>query len=185
MDVHMPLRARVYSSDANTGHYRYLVYATWFVHFVAVAMNVVVVVPDRSWQCAGGGQGAGWKGVKDDGGKEATDDQTVVTTCSSITIKKSNVSAMAPKKTPVPDQAALSQQIVDANPAVELLLTSDPARARVLATQIEGLNAQRRLLTSQVTDAAEAQLRQHPELLTEPAIVLSHPNWPGGVVGIA
>jgi len=72
----------------------------------------------------------------------------------------------------------------DANPTVELLLTQDPARARVLATQIEGLNAQRRLLTSQVTEAAEAQLRANPELLTEPAIVLSHPNWPGGVVGI-
>ena len=72
----------------------------------------------------------------------------------------------------------------DANPAVELLLTEDPARARVLAAQIEGLNAQRRLLTSQVTEAAEAQLRDHPELLTEPAIVLTHPNWPGGVVGI-
>ena len=75
-------------------------------------------------------------------------------------------------------------RLSDANPAVELLLTQDPARARVLAAQIEGLNVQRRLLTSQVTEAAEAQLREHPELLTEPAIVLSHPNWPGGVVGI-
>jgi len=75
-------------------------------------------------------------------------------------------------------------RLSDANPAVELLLTNDPARARVLAAQIEGLNAQRRLLTSQVYEAAEAQLREHPELLTEPAIVLSHPNWPGGVVGI-
>ncbi len=72
----------------------------------------------------------------------------------------------------------------DANPAVELLLTTDPARARVLAAQIEGLNAQRRLLTSQVYEAVEAQLRANPDLLTEPAIVLSHPNWPGGVVGI-
>ena len=72
----------------------------------------------------------------------------------------------------------------DANPAVDLLLTNDPARARVLATQIEGLNAQRRLLTSQVYEAAEAQLRENPALLAEPAIVLSHPNWPGGVVGI-
>ncbi len=72
----------------------------------------------------------------------------------------------------------------DANPAVELLLTQDPARARVLAAQIEGLNAQRRLLTSQVYEAAEAQLRENPGLLAEPAIVLSHPNWPGGVVGI-
>ena len=75
-------------------------------------------------------------------------------------------------------------RLSDANPAVELLTTNNPSRARVLATQIEGLNAQRRLLTSQVTDAAEAQLRANPELLTEPAIVLSHPNWPGGVVGI-
>ncbi|MDP1715314.1 MAG: single-stranded-DNA-specific exonuclease RecJ [Anaerolineales bacterium] len=72
----------------------------------------------------------------------------------------------------------------DANPAVELLLTQDPARARVLATQIEGLNAQRRLLTSQVYEAAEAQLKANPDLLSEPAIILSHPNWPGGVVGI-
>lgn len=72
----------------------------------------------------------------------------------------------------------------DANPAVELLLTQDSARARVLAAQIEGLNSQRRLLTSQVYEAAEAQLRENPDLLAEPAIVLSHPNWPGGVVGI-
>jgi single-stranded-DNA-specific exonuclease len=40
------------------------------------------------------------------------------------------------------------------------------------------------LLTSQVTEAAEAQLRENPDLLTQPAIILSHPNWPGGVVGI-
>ncbi|MBE7436121.1 MAG: single-stranded-DNA-specific exonuclease RecJ [Anaerolineales bacterium] len=72
----------------------------------------------------------------------------------------------------------------DANPAVELLLTDDSARARVLAAQIEGLNAQRRMLTKQVTDAAEAQLRESPQLLNQPVIILSHPNWPGGVVGI-
>ncbi len=72
----------------------------------------------------------------------------------------------------------------DANPAVELLLTQDSARARVLAAQIEGLNMQRRMLTSQVFQAAEAQLKANPALLEEPAIVLSHPGWPGGVVGI-
>ncbi|MCK7480945.1 MAG: DHH family phosphoesterase [Candidatus Moduliflexus flocculans] len=83
---------------------------------------------------------------------------------------------------PAPERAF--GRLSDANPAVELLITNDPARARVLAAQIEGLNAQRRLLTSQVTEAAEAQLRDNPDLLTEPAILLSHPNWPGGVVGI-
>ena len=72
----------------------------------------------------------------------------------------------------------------DANPAVELLLTQDSGRARVLAAQIEGLNMQRRMLTSQVYQAAEAQLKSNPELLEEPAIVLAHSGWPGGVVGI-
>jgi len=72
----------------------------------------------------------------------------------------------------------------DANPAIELLITNNSARARVLAAQIEGLNAQRRLLTSQVYQSAEAQLKENPKLLDEPAIVLSHLNWAGGVVGI-
>jgi single-stranded-DNA-specific exonuclease len=72
----------------------------------------------------------------------------------------------------------------DANPAVELLTTSDPARARVLATQLENYNAQRQLLCSQVTLAAEAQLRADPALLAKPVLVLGHSSWPGGVVGI-
>ena len=72
----------------------------------------------------------------------------------------------------------------DANPAVDLLLSHDPVRARVIATQIEGLNSQRRLLTNQVYEAAEAQLRDTPERLSEPAILLVNENWPGGVVGI-
>jgi single-stranded-DNA-specific exonuclease len=75
-------------------------------------------------------------------------------------------------------------RLSDANPAVELLLSHDPARARVLAAQIEGLNAQRRLLTNQVFEAAEAQLRKDPDLLSEPAIILTNQSWPGGVVGI-
>ena len=73
----------------------------------------------------------------------------------------------------------------DANPIVELLLTHNPSRANVLAAQIEGLNAQRQLLTSQVTRAAEAQLQADPSLLDYPVLVLSNPSWPGGVIGIA
>ncbi len=72
----------------------------------------------------------------------------------------------------------------DANPIVEFLTTSDPVRVHVLATQLEGLNTQRKLLCDQVYRAAEAQLREKPELLIQPVIVLSHPLWPGGVVGI-
>ncbi len=75
-------------------------------------------------------------------------------------------------------------RLSDANPAVELMLTKDSARARVLATQIEGLNAQRQLLTRQVWEAAEALLQKETDLLNEPVLVLAHPHWPGGVVGI-
>ena len=75
-------------------------------------------------------------------------------------------------------------RLADANPAVELLTTTDPVRARVLATQLEGLNTQRQLLCNQVTRAAEAQLRLDPSLLAQPVLVLAHPTWPGGVVGI-
>jgi single-stranded-DNA-specific exonuclease len=75
-------------------------------------------------------------------------------------------------------------RLSDANPAVELLITNDPSRARVLAAQLEGLNAQRKLLTNQVYQAAEAQLRADPSILTQPAIILANPAWPGGVIGI-
>jgi single-stranded-DNA-specific exonuclease len=72
----------------------------------------------------------------------------------------------------------------DANPAVELLTTTDSGRARVLATQLENYNAQRQLLCNQVTQAAEAQLRSNPTLLANPVLLLGHSAWPGGVVGI-
>lgn len=72
----------------------------------------------------------------------------------------------------------------DANPAVELLTTNDKGRARILAAQLEGLNSQRRLLTNQVYQAAENQLNENPSLKANPAIILGHPAWPGGIVGI-
>lgn len=72
----------------------------------------------------------------------------------------------------------------DANPVVELLSTSDPVRARVLAAQLEALNVERKLRCDQVTQAAEAQLQANPELLAQPVIILAHPLWPGGIVGI-
>jgi len=75
-------------------------------------------------------------------------------------------------------------RLADANPAVELLTTSDPVRARVLATQLEGLNTQRQLLCNQVTRAAEAQLHANPALAALPVLILDNTAWPGGVVGI-
>jgi single-stranded-DNA-specific exonuclease len=72
----------------------------------------------------------------------------------------------------------------DANAAVDLLLSQDKVRGRVLALQIEGLNTQRKLLTAQVHHAAEEQLVSDPALLRQPVLLLEHPSWPGGVLGI-
>jgi single-stranded-DNA-specific exonuclease len=75
-------------------------------------------------------------------------------------------------------------RLADANVAVELLTTDSLERARVLATELEGLNAKRKLLCDQVFRAAQAQIERDPSLLEHSALVLSHPSWPAGVIGI-
>ncbi len=75
-------------------------------------------------------------------------------------------------------------RLSDAADSVELLATSDMARAAVLANQLEGMNAQRKLESSFVQASAESLLENDPTLLTYAVIVLSHPEWKGGVVGI-
>lgn len=72
----------------------------------------------------------------------------------------------------------------DANPVVEFFTTPDAARARILALQLHGLNVERRLLTSQVMQGALALVDREPDLLREPALVLAHPAWPAGIIGI-
>ncbi len=76
-------------------------------------------------------------------------------------------------------------RLADAAEGVELLTTSDPVRARTLATELEGLNAQRQWLTKQVTDAAVAQIEREPALLHDyQVLLLSHPTWPPGIIGV-
>jgi len=75
-------------------------------------------------------------------------------------------------------------RLSDANPIVEFLTTPDPGRARLLALELEGLNARRKLLTDQVYQAALAQIDQDNSLLDAAALVLAHPAWPAGVLGI-
>jgi single-stranded-DNA-specific exonuclease len=75
-------------------------------------------------------------------------------------------------------------RLADANPAVELLTTEDPSRAQVLAQDLEALNARRQLLTRQVLEAALRQIDRDPTLLASPVLILAHPEWPAGVIGI-
>jgi len=75
-------------------------------------------------------------------------------------------------------------RLSNANSIVEFLTTDDPLRARVLAYELEGLNANRRLLSDQVYRAAVALLENDSTLLQYNTIVLNHPTWPAGVIGI-
>ena len=73
----------------------------------------------------------------------------------------------------------------DANLAVDFLTTSDPERARTLAVQLEGLNAERKLQVEQIYGAAQSQIERDPALLDSAVLILSHPLWTGGIIGIA
>jgi len=75
-------------------------------------------------------------------------------------------------------------RLEDATVSVELLTTRDAIRAGQLAARLERLNQERRLLTSQTTRAASEMIERDPSLLNFNALVLAHPNWHAGVVGI-
>ncbi len=83
----------------------------------------------------------------------------------------------------VPRLNALGR-LSDANPAVEFLTTQDEARARLLARQLESLNLQRQWLTAQVMQSVEMRLKENPELLESPVLMIENPSWPGGVLGL-
>ena len=72
----------------------------------------------------------------------------------------------------------------DATVAVELLTTNDAIRAGQLAAQMERLNNERRLLTSQITQTAFDMLERDAALLDFNGIVLANPNWHAGIIGI-
>ena len=75
-------------------------------------------------------------------------------------------------------------RLEDATVAVELLTTRDVMRAGQLAARMERLNQQRRLLTSQITRAAMEMIEREPQLLDFNGLVLAHPAWHAGIVGI-
>jgi single-stranded-DNA-specific exonuclease len=72
----------------------------------------------------------------------------------------------------------------DANPAVPFLLAASAVEARPMAARLEALNARRKLLCDQVFQACQAQLSQDRSLLDHPVLILGHPAWPAGVLGI-
>jgi len=72
----------------------------------------------------------------------------------------------------------------DAALGLELLLTADLVRARTIAAEMEGLNARRQLLTHQVVQAAVQQIEADAAARQAAALVVAHPTWPAGIVGL-
>jgi single-stranded-DNA-specific exonuclease len=75
-------------------------------------------------------------------------------------------------------------RLSDANPIVEFLTTNNLQKAQVFAGQLENLNEKRKLITDQITDAVLSQLDLNQTLLNEPSIIMHHPDWEPGVLGI-
>ena len=75
-------------------------------------------------------------------------------------------------------------RLEDATIAVELLSTRDALRAGELAGKLERLNQERQRIQRDITQMAFEQIADDPKLLDFNAIVLAHPNWHAGVVGI-
>ncbi|HMD90557.1 MAG TPA: single-stranded-DNA-specific exonuclease RecJ [Anaerolineaceae bacterium] len=75
-------------------------------------------------------------------------------------------------------------RLSDANPMVPFLLNPDIEAARQTALEVERFNSQRKLMCDQVFQAAQAQIEQYHALLENPVLVLSHPYWEAGVIGI-
>jgi single-stranded-DNA-specific exonuclease len=75
-------------------------------------------------------------------------------------------------------------RLSDANPVVDFLTTEDNIFARRFASQLEGLNERRKLLTEQVYQACIRQIDQGSPVDEQAALVLAYPGWHTGVIGI-
>ena len=78
-------------------------------------------------------------------------------------------------------------RLAEADPALEILMSRDEARATELASQLDGWNRERQAEEARVVEQAEAQAEERVERLGRtPAIfTLWSPEWHRGVVGIA
>jgi len=65
--------------------------------------------------------------------------------------------------------------------SLELVMTTDEARALAIAEELDGLNRQRRTDQDAVLKAASAMAEERSE---DAVLVLAHPDWSHGIVGI-
>jgi single-stranded-DNA-specific exonuclease len=71
-----------------------------------------------------------------------------------------------------------------ANQVIEMFLTGDPARARVLAGQLHALNGERQQAEAEVTQQIVEECARVPVDDAQRALVFAADNWHRGVLGI-
>jgi len=72
----------------------------------------------------------------------------------------------------------------DANRAVELLVTDDVQKARILSKELDEENKRRQFIQQAVVDEALLKVNAEADLNNEHALVLANEGWHHGVVGI-
>ena len=75
-------------------------------------------------------------------------------------------------------------RLADANISIPLLTTDKNELAHNIAGELERLNEERKFQTEIVFESALAQIRKNPTLLQFEVLVLGHPSWHQGVIGI-
>lgn len=75
-------------------------------------------------------------------------------------------------------------RLSNANPIVDFLTTSDLQKAKVFAAQLENINERRKLITEQITQSILSKFEQNKEFQKQPSIIMHHPDWEAGVLGI-
>jgi len=78
-------------------------------------------------------------------------------------------------------------RLEDMRLGIECLLTDDPATARRIARELDGINRERRSLQTQMVDEAEillAEAAEDPATMSVAGIVVFDPGWHAGVVGL-
>lgn len=72
----------------------------------------------------------------------------------------------------------------DADPAVELLLTSDEEKAEELTNYIDSLNRERQSLVHQISEDAIQEVENNVNLEEEHVLIVAKEGWNPGVIGI-
>ena len=76
-------------------------------------------------------------------------------------------------------------RLSDANPNVEFLLSTDQAGCQEITKTLEQLNAERKLSVQNVLYSANEMIEKSSEIARQSVILLKHPRWQAGVMGIA